>query len=270
MDCPYFSVLEYGVFDSEVKFPKTAATQDRISDCYELELYTADNPGRTCMNGQWYPLLHSTFICAKPGNVRKSLLPFKCYYIHLKTEDAALRALLDGIPSIFSLPRMQELVHLWNELLMLDPENTPEDRLLLESGICRIIHTLYRYHLPARDVREDRLLLHQKSLLAVENHIREHLSDPLSLQELAEMCSLSPTYFHSVFTEFFGKTPARFILECRITAAKAALLTESRDLTALAADCGFSSQSYFCYKFKQVTGQTPLQYKKEQLSKLQL
>lgn len=270
MDCPYFSVLEFGIFDSEVKFPRTVITQDRVPDCYELELYAADCPGKSCMNGQWFPLLHGTFICAKPCSVRKSLLPFKCYYIHLQTEDDGLRALLDGLPALFPLPRVQELVHLWNELLTLDPEGIPEDRLLLESGICRIIHTVCRYRHAVRDIKEDRVLLHQKNLLSVEHYIREHLSEPLALRQLASMCGLSPTYFHSVFTEFFQKTPARFILECRITAAKTALLTEDRNLTELAADCGFSSQSYFCYKFKQVTGQSPLQYRKEQLGRLKL
>ncbi|MBR4863581.1 MAG: helix-turn-helix transcriptional regulator [Oscillospiraceae bacterium] len=270
MDCPSFSVLEFGVFDSEVKFPKMVTTQDRRPDCYELELYAADCPGKSCMDGQWYPLLHGTFVCAKPTSIRKSFLPFKCYYIHLQTEDAALQQLLDGIPALFTLPRVQELVHLWNQLLPLDPENFPEDRLLLTSGVCRIIHTVCHYRHAASDIKEDRILLHQKSLLQTEAYIRSHLSEPLELQQLAAVCGLSPTYFHSVFTEFFQKTPARFVLDCRITAAKTALLTENRDLAELAADCGFSSQSYFCYKFKQVTGQSPLQYRKDQLGKLQL
>ena len=31
--------------------------------------------------------------------------------------------------------------------------------------------------------------------------------------------------------------------------------------------CGFSSQTYFCYKFKQVTEMTPMQYRSEMLSR---
>ena len=268
MECPYFDLLEYGVFDSGVKFPKMHTTNDRMVDCYELEFYAADNLGKTCMDGQWYPLIQGTFLCAKPGNVRKSILPFKCYYLHLQTADPLLRSLLDRLPEPFILPHSRELVQLWRQTLTLNPAAQPEDRLILESCVCRIIHLVYRY--TARDLRADRVFLHQKDLLRIEGYIREHLAEDLKLETLAEQCNLSPTYFHSVFTEFFGQTPARFILECRITAAKTGLLTGDYSLAELAADCGFSSQSYFCYKFKQITGDSPLQYRKKNLGKLEL
>lgn len=270
MQCPYFEILEFGVFDSNVKFPKMITTSERRVEWFELEFYAVDAPGKTYLNGQWYPLLHGTFICAKPGCIRKSLLPFKCYYIHLQTEDEALKALLQKLPELFTLLQVQEVVHLWGEMLTLDPVANPEDKLLLESCVCRIIHLIYRHRHAARDIKVDRIFLHQKNLLSIEQYIREHLSEVLTLEQLAAMCNLSPTYFHSVFTDFFHKTPAQFILDCRIAAAKTGLLTGTQTLAELAADCGFSSQSYFCYKFKQVTGQSPLQYRKEQLGKLKL
>ena len=113
-------------------------------------------------------------------------------------------------------------------------------------------------------------IMFQKNLLFIEQYIREHLSEELNLEQLAGLCNLSPTYFHSVFTDFFRRTPAQFILDCRITAAKTGLLTGDYSLAELAADCGFSSQSYFCYKFRQVTGESPLQYRKKNLGKLEL
>lgn len=268
MDCSYFSVLEYGAFDSAVKFPKMHTTDERLVDCYELEFYSADNSGRSCTDGNWYPLVQGTFLCAKPGNTRKSILPFKCYYIHLKTADTLLCSLLNQLPAHFILPQSRELLLLWKQLLTLEPDNRPEDRLLLESCVCRIIHHIYRH--TAREIRADRVFLHQKDLLRIESYIREHLSEELKLETLAEVCNLSPTYFHSVFTEYFGQTPARFILECRIAAAKTGLLTGDYSLAELAADCGFSNQSYFCYKFKQATGETPLQFRKKNLGKMEL
>lgn len=270
MQCPYFDILEYGAFDSNVKFPKMITTEDRQVDCFELEFYAVDTPGKTYLNGQWHPLLHGTFVCAKPGSIRKSILPFKCYCIHLQTEDANLLSLLNGLPDIFPLLQIREVVQLWGEMLTLDISAHPEDRLLLESCVCRIIHLIYRHRHTAGDINTDRVFLHQKNLLFIEQYIREHLSEELNLGALASLCNLSPTYFHSVFTEFFQKTPAQFILDCRITAAKTGLLTGDYSLAELAADCGFSSQSYFCYKFKQVTGESPLQYRKKNLGKLNI
>ena len=263
MNCPGFSVTEFGVFDSGVKFPRIKKTQPRQLNLYELEFFTSDCPGQAYIDGQWYPMAQDTFICAKPGMVRRSILPFKCYYLHILTEDRTLLRILDRIPVYGPLHVSQEIVGLFNQMLTTDSA----DPLHLSCCVLRIIRqiSLQREHSAA-----DRASAHHRSLLAVEHYIREHLSEELNLASLAQLCNLSPTYFHTIFTEYFHKTPAQYILECRIAAAKAGLLTGDYSLSELAADCGFSSQSYFCYKFKQITGQTPVQYRKEQLGKLKI
>lgn len=263
MQCSSFTVTEFGAFDSNIKFPHIKKTNDRAVEGYELEFYTAACPGQAYIDGQWYTLSANTFICSKPGMVRKSILPFKCYYIHIQTQDRELCQLLDKLPAYGPLYSTQEVIGLFGEMLTADPS----DRLLLISCVCRIIRLLSQYR---KVDTTDRACAHQRTLLAVERHIREHLSEELNLASLAQLCNLSPTYFHSLFTAYFRKTPAQYILDCRITAAKKGLLTGDYSLTELAADCGFSSQSYFCYKFRQVTGQTPLQYRNEQLGKLKI
>lgn len=270
MQCPSFSILEYGVFDSNVNFPKMIETQDRQVSCYELELYTGDCAGKAYINGTWHTLKHGVFICAKPGHIRRSRLPFKCHYVHLNTEDPELQRLLNALPDYFTLWQLQGPVQLFHEMLTVESDELVEDRLLLESCVCRLLRSLGHYRNIATGEKVGSMFTHQKALLAVDRYIREHLDRELSLSELAELCSLSPTYFHSIFTDFFRKTPARHILECRISAAKAGLLSGECSLAKLAIDCGFSSQSYFCYKFKQVTGKTPLQYRKEMLGRLSL
>ncbi len=269
MDHPYFSIIEYGVFDSNVKFPKIVETKSRQVEDFELELFTSDCPGQAYLSGHWHPLKHGTFICAKPGIRRKSRLPYKCHYIHLSTQDPALTGLLQSLPDVFTIWQLQEPVQIFHEMLTVESSDILEDRLLLESCVCRLLRLLSRYRLiTERQKINNNISIHQKALLTVEQYIRENIRRDLPLSELAKICSLSPTYFHSIFTEFFQKTPAQYILECRISAAKTGLITGDYSLTKLAADCGFSSQSYFCYKFKQVTGKTPLQYRKEMLGRL--
>ena len=268
MQCPHFAILEYGVFDSNVKFPKMIETKERDVSTYELELYTADCPGKAYLNGSWYPIKHGTFICAKPGHVRKSRLPFKCHYIHLQTQDGELKKLLDSLPDYFPIWQLQGPIQLFHEMLTVESDELIEDRLLLESCVCRLLRIISQYRNVLTGEKIGSIYNHQKALLAVDRYIRENLDKELSLSDLAEFCNLSPTYFHSKFTEFFCKTPARYILECRISAAKTGLLSGDHTLTTLATECGFSSQSYFCYKFKQVTGKTPLQYRKEMLGRL--
>lgn len=269
MHCPYFTVSKFGVFDSKVKFPKTIVTPERPVTEYELELYTADCPGSSWLNGTWYPLKHGTLICAKPGQTRKSRLHFKCHYIHLQTEDPSLQELLNAIPNHFMLWQMQELIQIFHEMFNIHSAELTEDRLLLESCVCRLIHLLSKYRSTDNN-NNDMFFSHQKELLTVEQYIRENLSAELTLSELAKHCSLSAGYFHSLFSQFYHKTPAQYVLECRIAAAKAGLLEDECNLSELYKQCGFTSLSYFCSKFKQVVNMTPMQYRREMLSRLRV
>ena len=255
----YLHVSEFGIFDSEVKFPKMTISQVRPVTGYELELYADEIPGQTCLNGTWYSLSQGTCVVAKPGSTRRSRLPFRCYYIHLQTDDEELCRLLQDLPECFVLWQMQELLNIWNQMLIAESAKAPEDRLLINSCTLQIIRLLVQQQKTAANIKTERVSLHQKTLLAVDQYIRKHLDQDLSLNTLAAYSNLSPTYFHSVFTEFFQKTPA-----------KTGLLVRDYSLSALAADCGFSSQSYFCYKFRQITGMTPLEYRAKQLGKLKL
>ena len=72
-----------------------------------------------------------------------------------------------------------------------------------------------------------------------------------------------------IFTGHFGTTPAEYVLNCRMSAAKTMLMEGEMSMEEVAERCGFSSQSYFNYCFKQQTGQTPLQYRRASLSRLQ-
>ena len=250
----YLHISEFGIFDSEIKFPKMTISKVRPVNTYELELYAAETPGQTCINGTWYSLAQGTCVVAKPGSTRRSKLPFRCHYIHLQTDNEDLCSLLEGLPDCFVLWQMQELLGLYNQMLTVETPVSAEDRLLLQSCTLQIIRLLVQQQKTAANIKTDRVSMHQKNLLSVDRYIREHLDQELNLNTLAALCNLSPTYFHSVFTEFFQKTPAQYILACRIAAAKTGLLISD----------------YSCYKFRQITGLTPLQYRAKQLGKLKL
>ena len=59
-------------------------------------------------------------------------------------------------------------------------------------------------------------------------------------------------------------------MKIRISAAKQLLITKDYSIARIAADCGFSSQSYFNYKFKSEMGVSPLKYRKDMLSRIEI
>ena len=107
-------------------------------------------------------------------------------------------------------------------------------------------------------------------MAGVERYIRDNITEDLSLEALAAVANLSPSYFHKLFCNHFSMTPGDFVLQCRVSAAKSMLLDDELTLGEVAERCGFSSQSYFNYRFKAVVGATPLQYRKASLSRMEV
>ena len=269
MICPQFEILEYGSFDSSVKFPRMKISDPRTVTEFEIELYTADFPGATFLNGRAIPFRCGRLIVAKPGQIRQSVLPFKCLYLHLATESEDLAARLSSLPDAAELADLSEPLRIFYEILSLQAQGESESVLRMQSLVCALLDRLLRDLAPHfRGANAG--YLHQRILLAAEKEMRESPAEPHTLKSLAAKANLSPIYFHRVFTDYFGKTPHRYLLDCRIAAAKLMLVTEESSITEIAENCGFSSQAHFNAQFKANVGQTPLQYRKAMLSRVAL
>lgn len=264
MDCPGFQVSQYGLFDSRVKFPTAgpARTRPRPVREYELEFYTADY-GMAYIDGEAHPMRSGTFLCAKPGQTRCSDLPFRCSAIHLTTHDPDLDRLLRALPDHAHTPDPNRVNELFHTLLRLDPD-APAAPLELAACVARLLALVARGR-PHPDSDPHTRLLDQ-----ARDYIRAHLDQPLSLASVAARVNLSPSHFHRLFTLHFGCTPGRYINACRVDEAKVRLLREDVSLPAVAARCGFASQSYFCSCFKAATGLSPLAYRKQMLGRMEL
>ena len=83
-----------------------------------------------------------------------------------------------------------------------------------------------------------------------------------TLVEISKTVDLSPFHFHRRFTEMLGMTPKQFLLECQIHEAKTQLIAGTKELAAIARDCGFAHQSHFTSRFKQATGLTPTRWRR--------
>lgn len=106
----------------------------------------------------------------------------------------------------------------------------------------------------------------QKSVQEMRIFIREHCSEPLSLQDLSERFSLSPDYISRIFKKETGSTVTEFIAVSRIEYAKELIRSyPTKPLHAIASMTGFSDVKYFSRVFKRVTGKTPTTYRQSLL-----
>jgi AraC family transcriptional regulator len=102
-------------------------------------------------------------------------------------------------------------------------------------------------------MQQDNIYLQRINL--VLNHIREHLTDDLSVNALAQVASFSPFHFHRVFKTLTGETLNDIVMRLRLERA-VSLLKASPNMPIMeaAAACGFASASTFSRAFKKRFG----------------
>jgi len=91
-----------------------------------------------------------------------------------------------------------------------------------------------------------------------------HYTEPLTLTKVAKELGYSPTHLSHMFTKKFKMGFSQLICAMRIDDAKK-LLRGNTKITQIALDCGFTSIRNFNRVFKEATGKTPSQYRKEKL-----
>ncbi|PSU99974.1 AraC family transcriptional regulator [Photobacterium kishitanii] len=94
----------------------------------------------------------------------------------------------------------------------------------------------------------------------LREYIEQNLDNKITLSTLSSKANLSEFHFQRVFQQSFGVSPAKWILESRITKAKE-LLRKNTDLKDISSQCGFSDQSHMTRQFKKMTGLTPNEYR---------
>lgn len=91
----------------------------------------------------------------------------------------------------------------------------------------------------------------------VKNYIEERISNPIALDELAQVAKLSTSYFSAAFKVTFGISPHNYVVERRVEFAKYRMLNSDAPLCEIALDCGLADQAHLSRIFRRVTGTTP-------------
>jgi AraC-like DNA-binding protein len=95
---------------------------------------------------------------------------------------------------------------------------------------------------------------------AVLEYVRAHLAEPLTVADLAEQVSLSPSAFAHLFREVTGRSPYQFVKEMRLDKARELLIDGQRPVAGVAQEVGYGSASHFISEFRGRFGVTPRTY----------
>jgi AraC family transcriptional regulator len=150
-------------------------------------------------------------------------------------------------------PRTQALVALLRHCL--------DSRFIEPLEAEGLVLTLVRRSLGPRTSHEPRAT-HARRRLAdrVKILLASDLSRRWTLADIAAEIRGSPVYLTQVFQQVEGIPLYRYHLRLRLARALD-LIVRSDDLSALAADLGFSSHSHFAAAFRQAYGRTPTAFR---------
>lgn len=99
-------------------------------------------------------------------------------------------------------------------------------------------------------------------LMQAMSYIRYNYSEDLTVDRLARMFYVSPSYISRLFHKKIGITPMNYVANIRIEAAKKLLCFSEVSINEIASMIGIEDPKYFSRLFKKVTQKTPTEFRK--------
>ena len=112
----------------------------------------------------------------------------------------------------------------------------------------------------AREIVRGGLAAWQKRRLIA--YIDARLTEPIRIEDLAELLNLSESHFTRAFRTAFGTSAHDYLTRRRIEVAQSLMLTSQEPLCAIALQCGLSDQSHFTRVFRRIVGETPYAWRR--------
>jgi YesN/AraC family two-component response regulator len=100
------------------------------------------------------------------------------------------------------------------------------------------------------------------NILRVLSYMADHLSQPITLDQLAKEAGISKFSLCRNFQKEVQMSPMHFLTTMRVEKAKKLLKDSALSVSVIALELGFKDIGNFIKNFKSVTGNTPTRYRK--------
>lgn len=168
------------------------------------------------------------------------------------------------VDDFISLQNLIDKKEIYDELLEVCHSIQNSENKISSNRLETILEELLTKYISFDNIKEN---LEDEHIIfkEVEKYILNHLSEPITLDEISKAIGYNEFYIIRVFKKKFGLTPHAFLINKRIEKARQEL-NKNKDIniSQLSRDVGFYDQSHFSKVFKRVFAKTPNKYKKEE------
>lgn len=166
---------------------------------------------------------------------------------------------VDFSPNIFRDPVVEQL---GRALLSAETSGGPFGPLYAEGVSLAIVARLLALNCKHAQPRTRVAALAKWRLRRATDYVDAHLTEAVSLADLASASGLTCMHFAAQFRAATGLRPHEYLLRRRIETAQDLLANTDLPLVEAALSVGFQTQAHFTTVFKRFVGQTPAQWRR--------
>ncbi|NEZ45258.1 AraC family transcriptional regulator [Paenibacillus alvei] len=249
--------------------------------------YVMEGSGEYIDDGKHYSLAAGSAFCSRPGiwhqihSDEGLALCFVAFDIlESESTDAyvhAYQVLAQEAVPVISEAAESTMAALWSALLhMFDHGNGQGQAAYPPAVLQAAAGTLLYSMLPLFTPNPDQLpsaseatnnppVGHNDLFRRASLYLEDNLSEPLSLDIVAQHLHISPRHLTRLFMQHCGQTFVQYIQERRIQLAKELLLGSDAAIKHIAGQCGFESVHYFTRVFTRHLGVSPARFRRDEL-----
>ncbi|WP_110114561.1 AraC family transcriptional regulator [Bacillus sp. CGMCC 1.16541] len=231
--------------------------------------YTISGYGMIDLNGKSYKLdAGKAFIVGTTGDYRyylpKESEQWEFLFLTLYGDEVA--ACWDYIQrkyhSVIRFHPESAPIRLLAQIFKRAGERKITDSFQASSLSYRFIMELYQYVKTMDTFTEDWPESIISSILFARNHYQEEIGP----DEMAHAANLSRYHFSRLFKETTGMTPIQYLTKMRVQKAAELLHQTKYSIEEIAENVGYANANYLTKVFRKMTGYTPGQYRKSDVS----
>lgn len=166
--------------------------------------------------------------------------------------------LFRNLPPVFHLSNEQEFQSLLEDILRYQTTPSVQHDFKVSLAIQKMLDYLYANQSATTDNVE-----YPDFIRYIMHYMENNYQQELSLDELADMASMSKYHFCRQFKKYTSFSPKKYLINLRISHAR--MLLTSTDIPAykIGILVGISNEANFIHLFKENVGLTPNEYRKQ-------
>ena len=239
-------------------------------------LYIASGKMDTGINNAIYHLKRGDLIIINSGDIHFTRcrdyakiyvlqVPYPLLNTHIPNYDYVRFQDSDG-SVVFSNPaKVDELSRLMIQMYEITLEQKPGYTLLFSSKLYQFLFILFqRYHTDISSrtkQKSDRNLIRLEQVM---NYVKSHYTQPISLEDAAQILSLNPEYFCRYFKKYMGMTFLEYVNSIRLYHIHQDLLNTNYSVSELMDRHGFTNYKLFSKMFRNTYGCPPGMFRRQQ------